>query len=195
MTRGKEDVDELTDFFTTCGLFSPDTTHHCIVTGAVASVSVTVDDAQSTGMRLLQDMIDLEVREYKSPVSSKGKSLAARLEVDLKGENLSVYLLLLFQHLSVASSTKTDDVRQESFAYELRCMFIASIPLWLKTLPMQLSQEWACWRHMDASRFRTERKARSNVCPQRETDDISTEEAWVKTRQSIDRGLLLHHIP
>ena len=47
MTRGKEDVDELTDFFTTCGLFSPDTTHHCIVTGAVASTSVTVDDAQS----------------------------------------------------------------------------------------------------------------------------------------------------
>ena len=155
MTRGKEDVDELTDFFTTCGLFPPDTTHHCIVTGAVASASVTVDDAQSIGMRLLQDMMDLEVREYIFPVSSKGKSLAARLEVDLKGEKLSVYLLLLFQHLSVVSSTKTDDVRQESFAYELHCMLIASIPLWPKTLPMQLSQEWACWRHMDASRFRT----------------------------------------
>ena len=119
MTRGKEDVDELTDFFTTCGLFSQDTTHHCIVTGAVASASVTVDDAQSTGMRLLKDMMDLEVREYIFPVSSKGKSLAARLEVELKGDKVSVYLQLLFQHLSVASSTKTDDARQESFAYEL----------------------------------------------------------------------------
>ena len=92
MTSGKEDVDELTDFFTTCGLFSPDTT---------------------------QDMMDLEVREYIFPVSSKGKSLAARLDVEMNGEKVSVYLQLLFQHLSVASSTKTDDARQESFAYEL----------------------------------------------------------------------------
>ena len=119
MTRGKEDVGELTDFFTTCGLFAPDTTHHCIATGAVASVSVTVDDAHSTRMRLLEDMMDLKVREYIFPVSSKGKSLAARLEVEMNGEKASVYLQLLFQHLSVASSTKTDDARQESFAYEL----------------------------------------------------------------------------
>ena len=119
MTRGKEDVDESTDFFTTWGLFSPDTTHHCIVTGAVASTSVTVDDAQSTGMRMLKDMMDLEVREYIFTVSSKEKSLAARLEVEMDGEKVSVYLQPLFQHPSVASSTKTDDARQESFAYEL----------------------------------------------------------------------------
>ena len=121
MTRGKEDVDELTDFFTTCGLFSPDTTHRCIVTGAVAltSVSVDDDDAQSTGMRILKDMMDLEVREYIFPVSFKRKSLTARLEVEMNGEKVSVYLQLLFQNLSVASSTKTDDARQESFAYEL----------------------------------------------------------------------------
>ena len=50
MTRDKEDVDELTDFFTTRGLFSPDTTLHCIVTGYVASTFVTVDDAQVTGI-------------------------------------------------------------------------------------------------------------------------------------------------
>ena len=72
MTRGKEVVDELTDFFISYGLFSPDTTHRCIVTGAAASDSVTVDDAQSTGMRILKDMMDLEVREYIFPVSSKG---------------------------------------------------------------------------------------------------------------------------
>ena len=37
----------------------------------------------------------------------------------MNGEKVSVYLLLLFQHLSVASSTKADDARQELFAYEL----------------------------------------------------------------------------
>ena len=119
MTSGKEYVDELTDLFTTCGLFSPDTTLHCIVTSAVASTSVTVDDAQSTGMRMLKDMMDLEVREYIFPVPSKAKSLAVRLEVEMNGEKVSVYLQPLFQHLSVASSTKTGDTRQELFAYEL----------------------------------------------------------------------------
>ena len=59
MTRGKEDVDELANFFTTRGLFSPDTTLHCIVTGAVASTPVTVDDAQSIGVRILKEMMDL----------------------------------------------------------------------------------------------------------------------------------------
>ena len=119
MTSGKEHVDELMDFFTTCGLFSPDTTPHCIVTGAVASTSVIVDDAQSTGMRILKDMMDLKVREYIFPVSSKAKSLAAHPEVEMNGEKVSVYLKPLFQHLSVASSTKTEDARQESFAYDL----------------------------------------------------------------------------
>ena len=61
MARGKEDVDELTDFFTIRGLLSPDTTLHCILTSAVASTSVIVDDAQSTGMRILKGMMDLEV--------------------------------------------------------------------------------------------------------------------------------------
>ena len=45
------------NFFTACGLFSPDTTLHCHVTGVVASASVTVDDAQSTGLRMLKDMM------------------------------------------------------------------------------------------------------------------------------------------
>ena len=113
MTRGKEDMDELPDFFTTCDLFSPDTTHSCIVTGAVASTYVIADDAQSTGMRLLKDMMDLGVKEYTFPVSSKGKSLAARLEVEKNGDKVYVYLQLLFQNLNVASSTMTDDARQE----------------------------------------------------------------------------------
>ena len=122
MTCGKEDVDELTDFFTTWGLFLPDTTLHChcIATGAVASTSVTVgDDAQSTGMGILKGMLDLWVREYIFPVSYKAKSLAARLEVEMNEEKVSVYPNPLFQRLSMATSTKTDGARQESFAYEL----------------------------------------------------------------------------
>ena len=59
MTRGKEDVDELTNFFTTCRLFSPDTPLHCIVTGAVASTPVTVDDAQSIGVGILKEIMNL----------------------------------------------------------------------------------------------------------------------------------------
>ena len=101
-------MDELTDIFTTYDLFSPDTTHCCIVTGEIALAYVTVDDTQSTRMRILKDMMDLEVREYIFPVSYKGKSLAARLGVEMNGEKVSVYPQLLFQHLSVASSTKTD---------------------------------------------------------------------------------------
>ena len=112
MTSDKRDMDELTDFFTTCGLFSPDTTHHCIVTGDVAPTSVTVDDAQSTGMGILKDMMDLEVREYIFPVSPKAKLLAARLEIEMNGEKVSFYLQPLFQHLSVASSTQADDAKQ-----------------------------------------------------------------------------------
>ena len=34
-------------------------------------------------------------------------------------KKVSVYLQPLYQHLSVAISTETDDTRQESFAYEL----------------------------------------------------------------------------
>ena len=101
----QKDVDELTDFFTTCGLFSPDTTLNCIVTSSVASTFVTLDDAQYTGMRILKDMMDLEVREYIFLVSSQAKSLADRLEVKINREKVSVYLQQIFQHLSVATST------------------------------------------------------------------------------------------
>ena len=91
MTRGKEDMGELTDFFTTCGHnMWPNTTHCCIVTGAVASASVTVDDAQSTRMRILKYMMGQEVSEYIFPVSSKGNSLAARLEVEMNGQKVNV---------------------------------------------------------------------------------------------------------
>ena len=96
------------------------TTLHCIVTGAVASVSVTVDDNdQSTRMRILKDMMDQEVTEYIFPVSIKAKSLAARLEVEMNGGDVSVYPLPLLQRLSVATSIGTDAARKASFADEL----------------------------------------------------------------------------
>ena len=54
-------------------------------------------------------------------------------------------------------------------------VFVASSPLWPQTFLTQWSQEWTCWRHMEAGRLIT---ASSNVC---ETDDISNDkEAWVK---------------
>ena len=113
-------MDELTDIFTTCRLFSQDTTLRCIVAGVVASTSATVDyDAQSTGMRILKDMMDLEVREYIFPVSFKTQPLAARVEVEMSREKVSVYSQPLFQRLSVATSIKTDGASQESFDYEL----------------------------------------------------------------------------
>ena len=115
MAHCKEDEDELTVFFTTRSLFSPDTTLHWIMTGSVASTSVSEDDAQSTGMRILKDMMDLEVREYIFLVSSKTKLWAAGLEVVINVEKVSAYLQPLFQHLSVTTSTKTDCARQESF--------------------------------------------------------------------------------
>ena len=92
MTHGKQDMDEFTNFFTTCGLFSTDTTLNCIATGAVALTSVTVyNDTQFTGMRILKDMIDQEVSKYIFLVSSKAKSMAARLEVEMNGENVSTH--------------------------------------------------------------------------------------------------------
>ena len=119
MTRSKQDMDRFTNFFT-CGLFLPDTTLHYIVTGAVALTSVNVDDdAQSTGMRILKDMMDQKVSKYIFLVSSKAKPLAARLEIEMTGEKVSVYPQPLFQRPSVASSTKTDGAKQESFADEL----------------------------------------------------------------------------
>ena len=64
MTRDKQDVDNLTTFFTTYDPFSPDPTLHCIATGVVASTSANVDDAQSIGVKILDDMVDQEVNTH-----------------------------------------------------------------------------------------------------------------------------------
>ena len=103
------------DLFTSRSLLSPDTALHCIMNGSVALTSVTVDDALPTGMRILKDMMDQEVREYIFLWSSKAKLWAAGLEVEMNGEKVSVYLQPLFQHLSVTTCTKTDGARQKSF--------------------------------------------------------------------------------
>ena len=64
-------------------------------------------------------MTDQVVSEYTFLVSSKAKSLAACLEFEMNEEKVSVNQQLLFQRLSVASSTKTDGATQELFIYEL----------------------------------------------------------------------------
>ena len=119
MTLDKQGVDKLTTFFTTYDPFSPDPTLHCIATGVVASTSANVDDTQSIGVKILDDMVDQEVNQYIFLVSPKAKTLAARPEIEVNGEKVSVNPQLLFQRLSVATSTQTDEARQEAFSYEL----------------------------------------------------------------------------
>ena len=58
-------------------------------------------------------------RIHTPGVIQKKKSLAARLEFEMNEEKVSVNPRLLFQRLSVATSTKTDGAGQESFTYKL----------------------------------------------------------------------------
>ena len=147
---------------------------------------------ESSRMRTLIDVMDQEVGEYIFPMPCKAKWLSARLEVKVNREKVSVNQQLLFQRLSVATSTWRDGTRQESFAYEL-----CSNPPALSDHELfhcsgagnELAD--AIWRKVDSEH--TEKPA--IVCTQRETYDISTDEARVKIRQSIDRASLLHHIP
>ena len=137
-------------------------------------------------------MMDQELGEYIFPMPCKAKWLSARLEVEMNGEKVSVNQQLLFQRLSVATSTKRDGASQESFAYEL-----CSNPPALSDHKLfhcsGAKSEFAdaIWRQVDLEY--TEKPA--IICTQRETDDISTDETWVKIRQIIDRASLLHHIP
>ena len=192
MTRDKQDVDKLTTFFTTYDPFSPDPTLHCIATGVVASTSANVDDAQSIGVKILDDMVDQEVNQYTFPVSSKAKTLAARPEIEVNGEKVSVNPQLLFQRLSVATSTQTDEARQEAFSYEL-CSYPPALfdhKLFQRSgAKSELAD--AIWRQVDLEHI----EKPAVVFPQRGTNDISTSEAHVTTRQIIDGGSLLHRIP
>ena len=141
---------------------------------------------------ILKYMMDQEVGEYIFPMPCKAKWLSARLKVEINGEKVSVNQQLLFQRLSVATSTKKDGASQESFAYEL-----CSSPPALSDHKLfhysgaksKLSD--AIWRQVDSEH--TEKP--TIVCAQRETDYISTDKAWVKIRQIIDGASLLHHIP
>ena len=119
MTRDMRDVDKLTIFFTMYDPFLPDPTLHCIATGVVVSTSASVDDAQSIGVKILDDMVDEEVNQCIFRLSSKAKTLAARPEIEVNGEKVSVNPQLLFQRLSVATSTQTDEARQDWIGLDL----------------------------------------------------------------------------
>ena len=73
MTWDKHDVDKLTIFFTMYDPFLPDATLHCIATGVVASTSANVDDTQSIGVKILDDMVDEEVNHAYSHCHPKQK--------------------------------------------------------------------------------------------------------------------------
>ena len=190
MTRDKQDVDKLTTFFTTYDPISPDPTLHCIATGVFASTSANVDDAQSIGVTILDGMVDQEVNQYTFPVSSK--TLAARPEIEMNGVKVSVNPQLLFQRLSVATSTQTDEARQKASSYEL-CSYPPALfdhKLFQRSgAKSELAD--AIWRQVDLEHI----EKPAVVFPQHETNNISTGEAHVTTRQIIDGGSLLHHIP
>ena len=174
MIRGKQDVGQLTYFFKTCGLLSPDTTLHCIVTGVVASTSVTLNAAQSTGLRVLKDLMDQKVSEYIFPLLSKARPLAAHLEIEVNRDRASVNPQLLFQCLGVATSTKTDDARQESFAYNICSCTPALFDRKLFQCSGAKSElADAIWRLGDSEHIQKP----TVVCPQHKTDDISVVEA------------------
>ena len=91
MTRDMHDVDKLTIFFTMYDPFLPDPILHCIATGVVASTSANVDDAQSIGVKILDDMVDEEVNQCIFLLSTKAKTLAARRKFEVNGEKVSVF--------------------------------------------------------------------------------------------------------
>ena len=92
----------------------------------------------------------------------------------MNGEKVSVNHQLLFQRLSVATSTKRDGTSQESFAYELCSNHPALFdhkPFHCSGIKSELND--ATWKQVDSEQ--TEKAA--IVCAQCGTDDINTDEA------------------
>ena len=102
--------------FSKCDFFSPDPTLYCTASGVAASTSANVAEAQFIGERILKDMMDQDVNEYIFPASWEAKTLATHLDNEVNGTKVSVNLQLLFQRLSMVTSTQG-----EVFAYELCC--------------------------------------------------------------------------
>ena len=120
-------------------------------------------------MRILKDMMDEEVGEYIFLVSCKVESVAIRLDVEINREKVSVYPQQLFQRLSVATSTKTDGARQQSFAHEL-CSYLPALfdhKLFLCSEAKSKLAD-AIWRQVDSEHI----ESPAVVCPQCETDNI-----------------------
>ena len=166
-------MDKLTNFFTTSGLFLPDTILHCIVTGAVASTSVIVDDAQSTGMRILMDMMDKEVSEYRFTVSSNAFVWRLRwMERSYLSTHNHYFSVWVWLHLLREMAPNKN---------HLLISYACALPPSLTTNSSSAVKPIvSCWRHMEVGRFRAYWKASSNACPQCKTDYISTDEAWIK---------------
>ena len=103
-----------------------DTSLRCITTGIAAAPSVNVEESFSVSMKMLEDMAGKEVNEYTFLVSLKAKTLATRPVVTFDGKNVSADPQLLFQRLSVASSTQTEEAEQDAFGYEL-CPYLPAL--------------------------------------------------------------------
>ena len=185
MIRDKQDVDKLTTFFTTHDPFSPDPILHCIATGVVASTSANVEMTPSPlGVKILDDMVDQEVNQYiiQCHPKQKKQTLAVRPEIEMNGEKASVNPQLLFQRLSVATSTQTDEARQEAFSYEL-CSYPPALYDHKLFQRSGVNSELAddIWRQVDLEHI----EKPAVVFPQHETNDISTGEAHVTKGKSL----------
>ena len=106
----------LTNFFTTCGLFSPDTTLICHCHWCYSFV---LFHCRWCSVYWTENIERYDGSKSQWMHIPSAKPLAARLEIEVNGEKVSVNPQLLFQRLCVATSTKRDEARQQSFAYEL----------------------------------------------------------------------------
>ena len=160
MIRDKQDMDKLITFFTTHDPFSPDPILHCIATGVVASTSANVDDAQSIGVKILDDMVDQEVNQYIFQCHPKQKK-----NIKSSSRGWGEWREGICQPTTAVSTSKCSyiysDIWSKTRGLFLWTMLVPSCPLWPQTLPSQWSQEWACWCHMEAGRSGSYWKASS----------------------------------
>ena len=181
--RDKKDVDKMTYFFTKFDPFKQDLTLRCITTGVVAHSSVNVDDAHAIGIRILEEMTGKEVDEYTFPVSLKVKTLTIRPPVTIGGKQVNIDPQLLFQRLSLSTTTQTESGRTKSFCLEL-CSYAPNLfdnKLMMRTGAKNELAD-ALWN--EAKRENIKVKSENYEDPSKKN-----------IRHIVDGGSLIHRIP
>ena len=138
-------------------------------------------------------MEEQEVNEYNFPVSRKAKTLAARPEVIIGGQKVTVDPQLLFQRLSVATSTQTYKAKQEAFGFEL-CSYAPSLfdPRLFMRNGNKSELADALWKLAARDNVQV---ANASVYTRKNGSSNGATEHSIKIRHVIDGGSLLHRIP